>query len=74
MLVYDWKTHLGKTISEESIRDIHDIVGKSIGDKLYIIAPMMAFDFFQDYIDIDNVRYYALRIPYSMIHDIHKRF
>ncbi|MDN4721322.1 site-specific DNA-methyltransferase [Vibrio parahaemolyticus] len=73
VLVYDWKTHLGKTISEESIRDIHDIVGKSIGDKLYIIAPMMAFDFFQDYIDIDNVRYYALRIPYSMIHDIHKR-
>ncbi|EII5649547.1 site-specific DNA-methyltransferase, partial [Vibrio parahaemolyticus] len=41
VLVYDWKTHLGKTISEESIRDIHDIVGKSIGDKLYIIAPMM---------------------------------
>ncbi len=33
----------------------------------------MAFDFQQDYIDLDKVRYYALRIPYSIIHELHRR-
>lgn len=33
----------------------------------------MAFDFQQDYIDFDKVRYYALRIPYSIIHELHRR-
>lgn len=73
VLVYDWKTNPGQTISEETIEDIHAMVGKKIGKKFYIIAPMMAFDFFQDYIDLDGIRYYALRIPYSMIQELHKK-
>jgi site-specific DNA-methyltransferase (adenine-specific)/adenine-specific DNA-methyltransferase len=31
------------------------------------------FDFQQDYVDFDKVRYYALRIPYSIIHELHRR-
>ncbi len=73
VLVYDWKSNPGQTISEETIEDIHAMVGKKIGEKFYIIAPMMAFDFFQDYIDLDGIRYYALRIPYSMIQELHRR-
>jgi len=49
------------------------MIGKKIGKKFYIIAPMMAFDFFQDYIDKDGVRYYALRIPYNVIKELHSR-
>lgn len=73
VLVFDWKKNPGQTISEETIADIHGMVGKKIGKRFYIIAPMMAFDFFQDYIDVQGVRYYALRIPYSMIHELHRR-
>lgn len=73
VLVYDWKSNPGQTISEETIEDIHAMVGRKIGRKFYIIAPMMAFDFFQDYIDLDGIRYYALRIPYSMIQELHRR-
>ena len=40
---------------------------------MFIIAPALTFDFQQDYIDFDKVRYYALRIPYSIIHELHRR-
>jgi hypothetical protein len=33
----------------------------------------LTFDFQQDYVDFDEVRYYALRIPYSIIHELHRR-
>src|SRR3989440_4412407 len=36
-------------------------------------APALTFDFQQDYLDLDDVRYYALRIPYSIIHELHQR-
>lgn len=40
---------------------------------MFIIAPSRAFHFQQDYIQIGEVRYYALRIPYSIIHELHQR-
>jgi len=40
---------------------------------MFIIAPALTFDFQQDYIDKDGVRYYALRIPYSIINELHQR-
>lgn len=73
VLVYNWKESPEVRISEETIDDIHSAVGNKIGRKFYIIAPMLQFDFQQDYIDRDNVRYYALRIPYSVIHELHNR-
>jgi site-specific DNA-methyltransferase (adenine-specific)/adenine-specific DNA-methyltransferase len=73
VLVFDWKKNPNEAISEETIADIHALVGRKVGRKFYIIAPMMAFDFFQDYVDIGNVRYYALRIPYTMIQELHSR-
>ncbi len=73
VLVFNWKEHPDEQISEETIDDIHAAVGRRIGRRFYIIAPMLAFDFHQDFIDRDGVRYYALRIPYSMIHELHSR-
>jgi len=60
-------------ISRETIADIHASIGKSIGDRCFIIAPRGAFLFQEDFIEIDGVRYYALRIPYSYISELHRR-
>lgn len=65
--------HKDARISEDTIQEIHDAVGSRVGSKVFIIAPALAFDFQQDYIDIDKVRYYALRIPYSIINELHRR-
>jgi len=65
--------HRGACISEETIQEIHGAVGSRAGPKVFIVAPALAFDFQQDYIDLEKVRYYALRIPYSIIHELHRR-
>lgn len=73
VLVFDHIAHAGKRIDEHTIKDIHLAVGKRVSDKFYIIAPRGVFDFQQDYLDLDGVRYYALRIPYSIISELHRR-
>jgi len=73
VLVFNHVAQPGRRIDEETIRDIHSAIVKKIGRKFFIIAPRGVFDFQQDYIDLDSVRYYALRIPYSVINELHHR-
>jgi site-specific DNA-methyltransferase (adenine-specific)/adenine-specific DNA-methyltransferase len=71
--VFDHRKLAGATITEETLRSIHEAVGSKIGSRMFIIAPAMAFGFQQDYIQMGEVRYYALRVPYSIIHELHQR-
>jgi DNA modification methylase len=73
VLVFNHQRHQGVRIDEETIRSLHEALGTKVGSRLFIIAPALTFDFQQDYIDLDEVRYYALRIPYSIIHELHQR-
>jgi site-specific DNA-methyltransferase (adenine-specific)/adenine-specific DNA-methyltransferase len=73
VLVFDHFRNAEKRIDEETIQQIHAHVGKRLGNKFYIIAPSRVFDFQQDYIDLNGVRYYAMRIPYSIINELHNR-
>jgi DNA modification methylase len=73
VLVFNHLRHPAQRIDEETVRDIHLAVGKSVGAKFFIIAPRGVFDYQQDYIDLEGVRYYALRIPYSVINELHQR-
>jgi len=65
--------HKDARITEDTIEEIHGAVGSRVGKKVFIVAPALAFDFQQDYLDFEKVRYYALRIPYSIIHELHRR-
>lgn len=73
VLVFNHHAFKGKRIGEETVRDIHLAIGKQVGRRFFIIAPRGVFDFQQDYLDFDGVRYYALRIPYSVINELHAR-
>ncbi|MCL2046449.1 MAG: site-specific DNA-methyltransferase [Oscillospiraceae bacterium] len=73
VMVFNHIENPGMQIDEGTIENIHTAVGKKIGSRFFIIAPRSVFDFQQDYIDLDGVRYYALRIPYSIINELHHR-
>jgi site-specific DNA-methyltransferase (adenine-specific)/adenine-specific DNA-methyltransferase len=73
VLVFNHHAQPGKRIDEETVHDIHSHIGKAVGRKFFIIAPRGTFDYQQDYLDFDGVRYYALRIPYSFINELHQR-
>lgn len=72
VLVFNHIENPGR-IDEQTVADIHAQIGNKIGSRFFIIAPRNTFDFQQDYIDMDGVRYYALRIPYSFINELHRR-
>ena len=73
VLVYEPQNVNNELITEETIQELHSNVGRIVGGHMFLIAPAMSFGFFQDYIDYDGVRYYALRIPYSIINELHRR-
>jgi len=73
VLIFNHQKRPGVRVDEETIRSLHEALGSKIGSRLFIIAPALTFDFQQDYIDIGGIRYYALRIPYSIIHELHQR-
>jgi site-specific DNA-methyltransferase (adenine-specific)/adenine-specific DNA-methyltransferase len=73
VLVFKHQKQPGVRIDEETIRSLHEALGTKVGTRLFVIAPALTFDFQQDYIDLEGVRYYALRIPYSIIQELHQR-
>ena len=73
VMVFNHFQHKDAAIGEETIDEIHEAVGSRVGGKVFLIAPALTFAFQQDYIELNGVRYYALRIPYSIIHELHRR-
>ncbi|MBU0479371.1 hypothetical protein KKC91_12540, partial [bacterium] len=60
------------SVDEKYLRELHKCIGKKIDGRLYIIAPANNVDFISDYHQIDNVRYYFLKVPYQIIKELHK--
>jgi site-specific DNA-methyltransferase (adenine-specific)/adenine-specific DNA-methyltransferase len=60
------------SVDEKYLRELHKSIGKKIDGRFYIIAPSNNVDFISDYHQIDNVRYYFLKVPYQIIKELHK--
>lgn len=60
-------------LTEEYVDELHNTVGDYIKARMFIIAPASRVYFLQDYIEKNGIRYYILRIPYSVIDELHKR-
>ena len=71
--IYNFHDDKDAKITTETIEDMHARIGSSVDGDVFIVAPKGCFDFMEDYIEKDNVRYYSLRIPYSFIAELHKR-
>ena len=59
-------------ITEEYLETLHQFVGRNKSRRFYIIAPANAVSFVGDYHEIDDVRYYLLKIPYQIINELHR--
>ena len=72
VLVFDHTDN--KQIDRDTIKGIHSNIGKNlVANKCFIIAPAGTFLFQEDFVQLDQTKYYALRIPYSYIQEIHNR-
>ncbi|MDI6713998.1 MAG: site-specific DNA-methyltransferase [Thermodesulfovibrio sp.] len=74
--VFKWKKNGNETeyvMDRGFIDNLHSILGNKIGKRFFIIAPAASVMFLEDYIEKDGIRYYILRIPYSVIDELHKK-
>lgn len=73
VLVFNHLQHGGVILDYGFIDDLHNQVGGKVGSRFFIIAPAASVTFLEDYIDKERTRYYILRIPYSIINELHTR-
>jgi len=73
VLVFKHLEAPGAKVTYDTIDDLHQALGKRVGRRFFVIAPALCFAFQEDYVDRDKTRYYALRIPYSIINELHRR-
>jgi len=60
-------------LTEEYVKDMHDTVGSSITDSIFIIAPATNVVFLRTSIEFNGKRYYILKVPYSIIDELHSK-
>jgi len=71
VLVFNHLQRDGVVLDRGFVDNLHARVGQRVGDTVFIIAPAASVTFLEDYIDLDDTRYYVLRIPYSIINELH---
>lgn len=73
MLVFNHLQQGGVVLDYGFVDDLHNQIGGKVGSRFFIIAPAASVTFLEDYLDRGNTRYYILRIPYSIINELHTR-
>jgi site-specific DNA-methyltransferase (adenine-specific)/adenine-specific DNA-methyltransferase len=73
VLVFNYHEHKDAVMDRGFIDDLHKYLGHKIGKRFFIISPAASVQFLEDYIEKGRTKYYILRIPYSIIEEIHNR-
>ena len=73
VLVFNYQKHKDAVMDRGFIDDLHKYLGERIGKRFFIIAPAASVRFLEDYIEKGKTKYFILRIPYSIIEEIHNR-
>ncbi len=73
VMVFNYQKHKDAVLDRDYIDDLHKYLGSKIGKRFFIIAPAASVQFLEDYIEKGKTKYFVLRIPYSIIEEIHNR-
>lgn len=73
VLVFNHRQGGGVVLDHGFIDNLHAQIGTRSSSDVFIIAPAASVAFLEDYIDHGDVRYYVLRIPYSIVNELHDR-
>lgn len=73
VLVFNHLLGGGVSLDEGFVDDLHRQIGSKVGSRFFIIAPAASVAFLEDYLELGHTRYYVLRIPYSIINELHTR-
>ena len=71
--IFDYIRFKNSAIDEQYLDSLSQFLsGKGIG-RIYLIVPATRVMFIADYEEINDIRYYFLKVPYEMIEELHKK-
>lgn len=73
VIVWDYWNNKDSNLDIFFLGNLHQTLGKSVSKRVYIIAPANAVDFISDFHELDDIRYYFLKIPYQIIKELHPK-
>ncbi|MDY0388306.1 MAG: site-specific DNA-methyltransferase [Methanolobus sp.] len=73
VLVFNHLEDGGVALDYGFIDDLHSMLGSKTSKEFFIVAPAASVSFLENYIDKGDIRYYILRIPYSIVNELHTR-
>jgi len=73
VMVFNYQKHPNAMMDRGFVDDLHKHLGNKIGRRFFIIAPAASVRFLEDYIEKGRAKYFVLRIPYSIIEEIHNQ-
>ncbi len=73
VLVYDFNKAPGAKVGVPFLQDLVRLCGPGLGERCFIIAPALQVEPYEDHVDVGGTRFFFLRIPYSVIAELHRR-
>lgn len=73
VLVYDFEEHPTALIGQDFVEDVATLCRGRLGPRCFIVAPASTVEPYEDYLTVGDARFYFLRVPYSVIAELHKR-
>ena len=73
VLVFNYQKYKDITLDYGFIDDLYSVLGDKISKWFFIITPAANVQFLEDYVEKDGIKYFILRIPYSIISEIHQK-
>ncbi|WP_314025092.1 site-specific DNA-methyltransferase [Filifactor alocis] len=70
--VFNYIEHKESAVDYNYISELHKNIKSKRYSRVYIVAPATRVDFIADYEELDDTRYYFLKVPYEMIEELHK--
>ena len=70
-LIWNFNKYKDVIIDENYINNLYLNLANKYDGNIYIVAPANCFDFIEDYYEINNNRFYFLKIPYQIIRELH---
>ena len=70
--VFNYIEHKESAVDYNYLTELHNSIKSKRYSKVYLVAPATKINFIADYEELDDTRYYFLKVPYEMIKELHK--
>lgn len=69
--IFNYEKHSKSGIDDSYLRNLLIGLGSKAPSRIYIVSPATKVNYIADYEEIDNTKFYFLKVPYEMIRELH---